>query len=106
MKAFRSGMRVWIGEGINQARTLLLGMLMVGFILLVLMPICFWLVGLAPRAGDGQDSVLPMMLGLFGCMFGGPVIILVVLDWFSRRVVADRPGKFGPKVPTVGKWNS
>ena len=106
VKAFRSGMRVWIGEGVNQARTLLLGMLMVGFVLLVLMPICFWLVGLAPRAGDGQDSVLPMMLGLFGCMFGGPVLILVVLDWFSRRVVADRPGKFGPKVPTVGKWNS
>ena len=47
-----------------------------------------------------------MMLGLFGCMFGGPVIILLVLDWFSRRVVADRPGKFGAKVPTVGKWNS
>jgi hypothetical protein len=47
-----------------------------------------------------------MLFGLFGCMFGGPVIILVVLDWFSRRVVADRPGKFGAKVPTVGKWNS
>lgn len=29
--AHRSGMRVWIGEGVNQARTLLLGMLVVGF---------------------------------------------------------------------------
>ncbi len=106
VKAFRSGMRVWIGEGVNQARTLMLGMLVVGFVLLVLMPICLWLVGLAPRAGDGQDSFLPMMLGLCGCMFGGPVLILVVLDWFSRRVVADRPGKLGAKVPTVGKWDS
>ena len=59
VKAFRSGMRVWIGEGVNQARTLMLGMLMVGFVLLVLMPICFWLVGLAPRAGDGQGSMFP-----------------------------------------------
>jgi hypothetical protein len=106
VKAFRSGMRVWIGEGINQARTLLLGMLMVGFTFFVLGPTLFWIGGLAPRAGDGQKSLLPMMFGLFGCMFAGPVIILVVLDWFSRRVVADSPGKFGAKVPTVGKWDS
>jgi hypothetical protein len=39
-------------------------------------------------------------------MFVGPLMILVVLDSISRRVVADRPGKFGPKVPTVGKWNN
>jgi hypothetical protein len=106
VKAFRSGMRVWIGEGMNQARTLLLGMLVEGFVFLVLLPICLGLVSLAPRAGDSQSSVLPIMLGFYGCMIGGSVLILVVLDWLSRRVVADRPGKFGPKVPTVGKWNS
>jgi hypothetical protein len=44
--------------------------------------------------------------GFHGCLFGGPVVILVVLDQLSRHVVADTPGKFGPKEPTVGKWNS
>ena len=104
--AFRSGMRVWIGEGINQARTLMLGMLIVGFTFFVLMPMCLWLSARAPRAADGNQGIVPLMIGLFTFVIGGPVILLVVLDWFSRRVVADRPGKFGPKVPTVGKWNS
>ena len=27
LTAYRSGMRVWIGEGVNRARTLLMGML-------------------------------------------------------------------------------
>jgi hypothetical protein len=29
-----------------------------------------------------------------------------ILDRISERVIADRPGKFGAKVPTVGKWNA
>ncbi len=106
VKAFRTGMRVWIGEGVNQARTLMLGLLVVGFVFFVLGPMLLWIVGLAPRASDSHNSVLPILLGLYGCMIGGSVLILVVLDWLSRRVVADRPGKFGAKVPTVGKWNT
>jgi hypothetical protein len=43
---------------------------------------------------------------MFGVMLIGSVVILVILDRFSHHVVADRPGKFGPKVPTVGKWNT
>jgi hypothetical protein len=45
-------------------------------------------------------------VGFICCMFVGPVGILLVLDWVSRHIVADQPGKFGPKVPTVGKWES
>ena len=104
MAAYRSGMRVWVGQGVNQARTLLIGMLVVGFTVGVLGPMCLWLTGRFPRAGDSQPDAVGV-LGFFGCMFGGPLAILLVLDWLSRRVVADRPGKFGPKVPTVGKWN-
>jgi hypothetical protein len=104
VKAYRTGMRVWIGEGLNQARTLLLGMLVVGFCFVVLGPMCLWLAGKFPRPGD--DPGLPFILGFFVSMFAGSVAILLVLDWLSRRVVADRPGKFGPKVPTVGKWDS
>jgi hypothetical protein len=33
LEAYRSEMRVWIGEGVNQARTLLLGMLIVLFMI-------------------------------------------------------------------------
>jgi hypothetical protein len=106
VKAFRSGMRVWIGEGINQARTLMLGMLIVGFTFAVLLPMCFLLSVTALRAADADQGVLTFMVVLFTFMIGGPVVILIVLDWLSRRVVADKPGKFGPKVPTVGKWNS
>jgi hypothetical protein len=105
VKAFRSGMRVWIGEGINQARTLMLGMLMVGFTFAVLLPMCFLLSVKAPRAADADKGILPFLLGLYTFIIGGPVVILIILDWLSRRVVADKPGKFGPKVPTVGKWN-
>jgi hypothetical protein len=106
LAAYRSGMRVWIGEGVNQARTLLTGMLVVGFTFAVLLPLCFGLVGRFPRASDSPGGDLPILLAFFGCMFSGPVVILLVVDWISRRVIADRPGKFGPKVPTVGKWNS
>jgi VanZ like family len=38
-------------------------------------------------------------------MFAGPVAILVVLDMVGQRILADQPAKFGPKVPTVGKWS-
>ncbi len=106
LTAYRSGMRVWIGEGVNRARTLLLGMLVVGFTVVVLGPMCIWLSGRFPRASDSRGGDLATGLAFFGCMFAGPVIILLVLDRVSRRVIADRPGKFGPKVPTVGKWNS
>jgi hypothetical protein len=105
LKAYRSGMRVWVGEGVNQARTLLLGMLLVGFTLLVLMPIMLWLVGRFPRAGDSRDDDLAFLVLFFGCLLGAPVVILVLVDWLGRRVIADRPGKFGPKVPSVGKWS-
>jgi hypothetical protein len=106
VKAYRTRMRVWIGEGVNQARTLMLGMLIVTFTFVVLGPFCLGLVGIRPRAGGKPGPELPFLLGLLASMFAGPVAILLVLDWLSRRVVADRPGKFGPKVPTVGKWNS
>jgi hypothetical protein len=110
LAAYRSGMRVWIGEGVNQARTLLLAMLIVGFTLLVLGPMCLLLVGQAPRAtdrtSDGISGLIRFVGILLSLLFVGPFVILLVLDWFGRRVIADRPGKFGPKVPTVGKWNS
>ncbi len=109
LAAFRSGMRVWIGEGVNQARTLLLAMLLVGFTTVVLGPMCLFLIRRFPRArdvdADGSSGLLALFVFLF-VMFIGPVVILRVLDWFGRRVIADRPGKFGPKVPTVGKWSS
>ena len=105
VKSFRSGMRVWIGEGINRARALLTAMLIVGFTFVVIGPICVLLIG-DPLNPAKNGSIVPLAwLGLFGCMFGGPVVILIVLDWISRRVVADRPGKFGAKVTTLGKWN-
>ncbi len=106
LAAYRSGMRVWIGEGVNRARTLFLGMLLVMFTFAVLGPICIWLVGRFPRAQDSQVGDLPAMIFVFAFMFGAPMVILLVLDWIHRRVIADRPGKFGPKVPTVGKWDS
>lgn len=106
LKAYRSGMRVWIGQGVNQARTLLMAMLITAFTVGVLGPACLWLAGRFPRVAESRGSDYPILLGFFGCLVGGPVVILIVLDWFSRRVVADRPGKFGPKVPTVGKWNA
>jgi hypothetical protein len=105
LEAYRSGMRVWIGEGVNQARTLLLGMLIVVFTFGVLGPIAVWAVDPFPRTQDSRGAAIFLMLALFGCMFAGPVGILVVLDRISRRIIADRPGKFGPKVPTVGKWS-
>jgi hypothetical protein len=43
---------------------------------------------------------------MFVMLFAGPVAILMILDRIDRRVVAESPGKFGPKVPSVGKWNA
>ena len=99
VKAFRSGMRVWIGEGINQARTLMLGMLIVGFACVVVVPMCVLLSVKAPRGADADKGVLPFMLGLFTFIIGGPLVILIVLDWLSRRVVADKPGKVRAEGP-------
>jgi hypothetical protein len=106
LEAYRSGMRVWIGEGVNQARTLLMGMLIVAFAFVVLGPLSIWLVGPSPRSIDSRADLLQGLLVFFGCQFAGPVVILLFLDWIGRRVIAERPGKFGPKVPAVGKWNS
>jgi hypothetical protein len=83
-----------------------MAMLIVGFTGVVLGPMCIWLSGRFPRPKDSSSGGLAGLLLLFGCLFGSPVVILLVLDRISRRVIADRPGKFGPKVPTVGKWNS
>lgn len=105
VQAYRSGMRVWVGQGINQARTLLLGMLLVGFVCLVLIPIMLLLVGMVPTAGDGRKGVAALLLGEVFLLFGAPVILLVILDRFTRLVVAEQPAKFGPKVPAVGKWS-
>ncbi len=103
-KAYRSGMRVWIGEGVNRARMLLLVMLLVGFTLFVLIPWCLGLTVMIPREA-GPGNPLPLLLTFLGIMFVGPVLLLIALDRASRHVVADRPSKFGPKVPTVGKWD-
>jgi hypothetical protein len=102
---YRSGMRVWIGEGVNRARTLFLGMLLVGFTIAVIGPMCLWLSSRFPRVSESRSDTLPDLLPFYGCMFLGPAVLLFFLDGISRRVIADRPGKFGPKVPTVGKWN-
>lgn len=103
LMAFRSGMRVWIGEGVNEARLLLGAMLIVVFAFLVLGPLCVSLIGAAPSAGE---SSIRSILITFGCVLvGGPIPLLIALDRISRHVVADTPGKFGPKAPTVGKWD-
>lgn len=105
-KAFRSEMRVWIGQGINQARTLLMCMLIAGFALLVMMPTFVFLPGMLPRPADKPGSGLLFMTGFLGCLFGAPITILVILDFLARRIVAAHPGKFGPKVASVGKGPS
>jgi hypothetical protein len=107
-RAYRSGMRVWVGEGVNQARTLLLAMLIVGFTVAVLGPMGVWLAASAPSARDSGDVVrVSAVVGaMFALMLLSPVVMLVVLDRLSRRIVADSPGKFGPRVPAVGKRDS
>jgi hypothetical protein len=106
LKAYRHEMRVWIGEGINRARTLLLGMLIVTFVFVVLVPWSIWLVGVPQVPLANRDVSLLYVVPVFAMMFAGALAILMILDWLSRRVVADTPGKFGPKVSAVGKWKS
>jgi hypothetical protein len=106
LRAYRSSMRVWVGKGINRARTLLMAMLLVGFTYLVLVPLSLLLVALLARQGGPPAGAFVPLLFLFGSMFVGPIAILLVLDAFSRRIVADRPAKFGPKVSAVGKWST
>lgn len=105
LMASRSGMKVWIGEGVNQARLLLGAMLIVAFAFLVLGPVCVGLAEAAPRAREGEANILMIQALVGGVLIGGAISILVILDRISRRVVADTPGKFGPKVPTFGKWD-
>lgn len=105
LAAYRSGMKVWIGEGLNQARMLLLGMLLAGLAFGMVVPMGLWIVGRLLRVGDSRSYDLLFFI-LFVGWFAGSFALLPVLDWLSPTVVADRPGKFGPKVPTVGKWNS
>jgi hypothetical protein len=102
-RAYRAEMRVWIGEGVNRARTLLLGMLIVGFTVGVLGPLCVWLSAAVPARNESNVSVGLVVGAILALAFIGPVIMLLILDWLSRRVVADRPSKLGPKIPTVGK---
>jgi hypothetical protein len=107
-RAYRSGMRVWVGEGVNQARTLLLAMIIVAFTFAVLVPISVMLATVGSHAsGRGDDLPLKVGLGaMLGSMLTAPFILLMMLDWICKHVVANRPGKFGPKVPAVGKWDS
>ncbi len=107
VRAYRSGMRVWVGQGMNQARTLLLAMLIVGFAVAVLGPIGIWLAASAPYATNSGDvfRVSATVGATLGLTLVGPFVMLLILDSICGRVVADRPGKFGPKVPAVGKWN-
>jgi hypothetical protein len=126
-RAIRSGMRFWVGPGVNQARTLLLSMLVVGFTAGVLMPLMFvFVMGVHTphsRPDDGLEAgvFLSMFAGLafggdlqqkgvFGVvllssMFVAPVVLLLILDAVSKRVIADQPTKFGPKIAAVGKWS-
>ena len=108
IRAYRSGMRVWVGEGVNQGRLLLLCMLLVVFTFAVLGPLGVWLAASAPNARDAGDvaQITMVVAATLGLTLGGPFVLLLILRLrLSRRVVADRPGKFGPKVPAVGKWD-
>ena len=108
--AIRHDMRVWIGQGVNQARTLLLTMLIVGFTVGVLtvgvlLPLMAALV-VTPAPPGPQGEAVPIFPFLFMlvCLLVGPITLLVILDAIARRVIADTPTKFGPKVAAVGKW--
>jgi hypothetical protein len=105
IRAYRSGMRVWVGEGVNRARMLLLGMLIAGFAVGVLGPMGIWLGASVPNARDSDDVVrVSVTVGtVLAVLFIGSFLMLLVLDRLSHHVVADHPGKFGPEVPAVGK---
>jgi hypothetical protein len=103
VRAYRVAMRVWVGEGVNRARTLLLGMLIVGFTIGVLGPLCVWLATGGSRHADTPFQALAVGAGVLGLSIIGPIVMLFIVDWLSRRVVAERPSKLGPKVSAVGK---
>lgn len=107
--AIRGGMRVWIGEGVNRARTLLLAMLITGFVFVVLIPLSLLLAARGNVRSGGPGAPAPaeavlVSLTFMGIMFAGPVALLLTLDAIAKRVIADTPTKFGPKVAAVGKW--
>lgn len=107
VRAYRSSMRVWIGEGVNQAGLLFFGMLLTILAFAVIVPIGVCLAAVDPQASRlGEVISATGTIGLILAMLVGPVVILVILDRICNHVVADRPGKFGPKVPAVGKWSS
>jgi hypothetical protein len=64
-----------------------------------------WKVGTAGFVMMFVSVGVPLLV-FMGCMFVGPVVILVLLDMVGPRVIADRPAKFGPKVAAVGKWKA
>ncbi len=104
--SYRSGMRVWIGEGVNQARILLLSMLIVGFVYGFILPLAFWLGSYVPR---NETARLGIAVAFFLCLMSwivGPIVILLVRDAIARRVIAETPSKFGKAVPAVGKWTA
>jgi hypothetical protein len=105
VRAYRSGMRVWVGEGVNHARMLLLGMLMAGFAVAVLGPMGVLLAASAPHARDSGEVfwVIVTVGTMLGVLVLGSFLMLFVLDWLAQRVVANKPSKFGPKVATVEK---
>lgn len=105
VEALRSGMRVWIGKGVNQAKTLLYCMLIVVFAYFWILPFGFWFPPAQPGTFKKPTGFPFALIGFLVCLFGSPAVILLALEWACRRVVADQPGKFGSKVPAVGKWN-
>jgi hypothetical protein len=103
VRAYRTAMRVWVGEGANRARTLLLGMLIVGFTIGVLGPLFVWLAKGGPAQRDSPLQAFVVLAAVLGLEIIGPIIMLFIVDWLSRHVVADSPSKLGPKVSAVGK---
>ena len=70
--AYRSRMRDWVGEGVHKARTLLLAMLIVGFIFAVLGPICLRLATDVPLANESHGSVPVVVGAMFGFLVRWP----------------------------------
>ncbi|MDR3620532.1 MAG: hypothetical protein P4L85_14370 [Paludisphaera borealis] len=105
VQVLRSGMHVWLGEGMNQVKTPLFGMIILGFTFFVIGPMCFWFPPAQPGSYQRPEGFPFALIGFFACLFGGPIVILVLYEWACDRILADQPGKFGPKVPAVGKWD-
>ena len=70
------------------------------------MPLFLLLAATDPRIGHVALGIALAVLVELGVVVAGSVGMLVVLDRICMRVLAERPGKFGPKVPTVGKSNA